>query len=773
MMDQTSETPYIERHWYTRRKRLLWIGFGVFSLLILLVIAGLLYVRTGRLNRLISGQVVEALAEYGLRAEIGNFNITWGLQTASISDIKIYNQQTGQLIATVDRAEMEVQIREPFAFQLRREIVFKRLELTNLNLRIDVDEQGRSNLLGLRQPPPQAPSRINFDYSSLVAAIKGGAAHISDRSRKIEGDLGNLELNAQPLPGMETVKARLTTRGGRLRYEGREISLDSLELLATGGAAGAQIEQFALHTPVMQSSASGRIDDWKAPRYAFSLHSQVTLGEIERMLEPHAGLQGAATVDAKIEGAEKAYKIDVKLSSDDLVAYGARIKGAHGLGQVEGAGSHYKVAADLSSNEIVASGAQIHGVKLEGFKAEDDGARIRFESRRAYAQKAVAQNAQIIDLSAGAIRGEYLGGRVHASVPEAAVDKIEFAQGQISGISLKTIAAELERGRYRATGRLSVKDGVVSGAPVGPLEGDLVADNSSVSLNKFKASLFGGNASGDVAVNLEGAGDSRLKATFDELKTDDVMAVASSNRAPLAGRFGGGAELSWPGMDLLAASGAVNIHLKAETTQTVDAIPVTGDVSLRASGGVFNIEQFLLNTDASQVTATGQFSRDGVSDLRFSLTSKNAEQLQTIAYSIEEVRKSVEAFEPQILGDFNFEGRMQGHFKEPTLEGDLNASNVLLHDEPLGAISGHLSLSPTEVKFENGALVAAKGGSAKFTYSAPRDSQGAEGRLDATVERISGDTVIAAAGLPIGQKFFSGDISGEAHLTGLPGAPKG
>src|SRR5262245_46196201 len=565
-MDQIRETPSIEQPRNARRKRLLWIGFGAFSLLALLVLAGLLYVRTGRLNRFISSQVVEALAEYGLRAEIGNFNIAWGAQTANIGDIKIYNQQTGQLIATIDRAEMKVQISEPFAVQLRREIIFKRLELTNLNLRIDVDEQGRSNLQGLRQAPTQAPSRLNFDFSSLTAAIRGGAAQISDRSRKIEGNLGNIELNAQPLPGGETVRGRLTTCGGRLRYEGREISLEGLDLLVTGGAAGAQIEKFALRTPVMEASASGRIDDWKALRYAFDLHSQVTLEEIERMLEPHAGLRGAATVDAKIEGAEKAYKIDFKLSSDDLAAYGARIKGAHGQGQVEGAGRHYKVAADLSSNEIVAAEAQIHGVKIEGFKADDDGARIRFETRRAFAQKAVALNARLIDLSAGAIRGESSGGRIHATAPQAAVDKIEFEQGQISGVGLKTIDAELEHGRYRAKGSLAIKDGVVSGAAIGQVDGELVADNKSVSLNKFKASLFGGNASGDVAVNLERSGDSRLKATFTELKTSDVFAVASTNRAPLAGRLGGDAELSWPGMDFLAASGAVNVHMKAETT---------------------------------------------------------------------------------------------------------------------------------------------------------------------------------------------------------------
>src|SRR5262245_33564393 len=773
MMYRTPETPSIERPWYARRKRLLWIGFGVFSLLALLVLAGLLYVRTGRINRYISSQVVAALGAYGLRVEIGNFNISWGIQTAKIGDIKIYNQQTGQLIATVDRAEMKVQIREPFALQLRREIIFKRLELTNPKLRIDVDEQGRSNLWGLHPAPAQAPSRLGFDFSSLIVALRSGEAHINDRSRKIEGNLGNLELNAQPLPGGETVKGRLTTRGGRLRYEGREISLEGLDLLATGGAAGAQIEQFALRTPVMQASASGRIDEWKAPRYNFDLHSQAALEEIERILEPHDDLRGAATFDAKIEGEEKAYKINVKLSSDDLAAYGVRIKGVSGAGQVEGEGSRYKVAADLSSNEIVAPGTQIRGVKIEGIKAEDDGARIGFETRRAYAQTALGQGARLIDLSAVAIRGESSRGRIRASAPQATVDKIELEQGRISGTGRKNIADELEHGRDRATGRLAVKDGVVSGASVGPIEGDLVADKGAVSLNQFKASIFGGNVSGDVAMNLERGGDSRLKATFDNLKSDDVFAVASTNHAPLAGHFGGTAEMSWPGMDLMAASGAVNVHLKAETTRTVDAIPVTGDVSLRARGGVFDLEQFLLNTDSSQVKATGQLSRDGTSDLRFSLTSKNAEQLQTIAYSIEEIRKSVEAFEPQILGDLKFEGRMQGPFKDPTFEGDLNASNVLIHDEPLGAISGHLSFSPSEVKLENGALAAPNGGSAKFSYSAPRDALAREGRLDATVERISADTLIGAAGLPPGQQFFSGNISGEAHLTGLPDAPKG
>src|SRR5688572_4676920 len=103
MMDRTPTTPSIQRPLPARRKRLFWMGFGALSLLALILLVGFLYVRTGRLNRYISSQVVEALSSYGLRVEIGDFNIAWGLQTAKIGDIKIYNQQTGELIATAGR----------------------------------------------------------------------------------------------------------------------------------------------------------------------------------------------------------------------------------------------------------------------------------------------------------------------------------------------------------------------------------------------------------------------------------------------------------------------------------------------------------------------------------------------------------------------------------------------------------------------------------------------------------------------------------------------
>src|SRR5688572_28379859 len=191
-MEQTPEQQSPDaapRPWAARHKNLL-IAAGVALLLILALALGLLYyIRSGRLNQYITGQVQTALAEYGLRAEIGDFELAWGIRTTTARHVKIYNQETGQLIATLDRDEIVVDIPSAYALNLRRQIVFKRIDLKNLQAYVGIDEQGVTNFRGLRQPPPTAPGRITFDSSSLVANLDGGTFHLNDRARQLAGEL--------------------------------------------------------------------------------------------------------------------------------------------------------------------------------------------------------------------------------------------------------------------------------------------------------------------------------------------------------------------------------------------------------------------------------------------------------------------------------------------------------------------------------------------------------------------------------------------------------
>src|SRR5439155_350620 len=104
-----------------------------------------------------------------------------------------------------------------------------------------------------------------------------------------------------------------------------------------------------------------------------------------------------------------------------------------------------------------------------------------------------------------------------------------------------------------------------------------------------------------------------------------------------------------------------------------------------------------------------------------------AEELQTIAYSLGPLREVLTTYEPQISGDFKFTGALTGPLDNPTVTGDVNVASLSLHDETLGSLGGHLLVSPSEIRFENGVLTAANGGSARATYIGPRESTATTG----------------------------------------------
>ncbi|MFP5264512.1 MAG: translocation/assembly module TamB domain-containing protein [Blastocatellia bacterium] len=773
-MSQTPELPASGANWAARHKRIIIAGVIVLLLLLGLGLGGLYYIRSGRLNLYITNQVQAALSEYGIRAEIGALDLAWGVRTASVRDVKLYNQETGQLIAAVDRAELVVEIPNPFALRLRREVIFKRLDLDNLQAYVQTDAQGQSNFAGLHAPPPSAPSRITFDFSTLVGTLNSGTLHFNDEARRIAAELGNLKANAQPIPGSAAVDLKFATSAGRVSYEGRETTLDNIDVAAHLGDAAADIERFSLRSPLGEVTGGGRVEDYNTPRYNFNLQVRAALQEAARVFAPDTGLQGSAAFD----------------------------------GRVGGEAARFRVSGGLTSDEFAMSDARVRGASVDDIKIESDGQRITFAGSRATADSVAAQRNRLSGVTLSSPGGEFNAGRIQATVPLAAISRLTLPQGQltgialrgvnasmlegrtqaraeqvtatrltlpegqVAGIALRGVAAEVGGGRYRVTAGLRINGGRMSGAQFGPAQGQLVADNSAVALHKFNASLLGGTASGDVVVQTAG-GASRLTASLNGLRTNELFGLLKVNDAPLAGTLNGQLNVSWPGANFNAVSGTITAHLSGETTQTASVIPVNGDVDIRAQRGVFNINQLELATDASHLTASGLISPKGNSDLRFSLTSTRAEELQTLAYSIEGVEKAVADFKPRLAGDLRLEGQVRGPLSDPAIEADLNASSVGLRDQTIGSLSGHARFTPTEIAFENGTLATTDGGTAKFTYAAPRAAAATEGRLDATIDGINVDTLAAAAGLSSQQEIISGVISGEAHLTGLPGSPVG
>src|SRR5215475_8582106 len=267
-----------------------------------LVFAVWVYIRSENFNNYVAREIKSKLREFGLRAEIGSFGVSWNTQTARLRDLKIYNERTGQLVATIGSLDTLIEIKDPLALETTREIVIKKIEVEDPNIYYEIDRQGRTNLDGVRYVAPESEA-ITLDTRRTITMIDGGAIHFKDLSRRIEADVQDAQVTAQPQANNPNiVNLRFNSAAGRASYAGRESRLDKLDLTARVSKDGVEVDGLSLESNVAQVKAKGRIEDWAAPRYGFDFDSRVKLGEASGFLALDRGLNGEIAVNGRIDG---------------------------------------------------------------------------------------------------------------------------------------------------------------------------------------------------------------------------------------------------------------------------------------------------------------------------------------------------------------------------------------------------------------------------------------------------------------------------------------
>ncbi|HMX29791.1 MAG TPA: hypothetical protein PKC13_29670, partial [Blastocatellia bacterium] len=274
------------------RKRFLIALLGLFLLGGIAGISAWLWLRSEKFNQFVAGEIKAKLLEFGLRGEIGSFGFAWDTQTARLKDLKIYNQQTNQLLATVGSLEVQTEIRDLYALKLNREVTLKKLSLNGVEVFLEIDEQGKTNLEGVHNAPPKSEA-ITFDSTNLIAALTGGAVHFKDRQHKLETDLANLKINAQLSPqAPDAVNLQLTADDSRARFENRDLGISKLNLTARVAPAGVEVEQVSLDSTVGEVKAKGKLEDFNALRYGFDVESRLRLAELAQFAFPGVILRG-------------------------------------------------------------------------------------------------------------------------------------------------------------------------------------------------------------------------------------------------------------------------------------------------------------------------------------------------------------------------------------------------------------------------------------------------------------------------------------------------
>src|SRR5439155_13077177 len=114
------------------------------------------------------------------------------------------------------------------------------------------------------------------------------------------------------------------------------------------------------------------------------------------------------------------------------------------------------------------------------------------------------------------------------------------------------------------------------------------------------------------------------------------------------------------------ATGSVTAELVAAPGTAADT-PLAGEVALTANHGVFQLQRANLQTTATTVTASGQFSvEQPVSNLSVNVASTDASELQRLLISsgvLSDLEEQFHTYAIDLSGKLSFNGMLTGALK--------------------------------------------------------------------------------------------------------------
>lgn len=747
---------------YLTRRRLTMTALTITLLLGTAALLGFMLVRQGYFDRWLTGQLKTALTAYGVRAEVGSLNTRLRDRQVELKDLKLYAPDATEPFAAVERLTVQITARQLagfFGFGRKGEVALRKLELDGLRATYKVDENGRSNLAGLRLPPQDRESRIEFKSSTAVVELKNAEVQYLDQLHKLAGTARNLNVTLSP-DGDRLTRVIAASDRSDFIFDGRESTDLSFRLNARASAAGALVDSLTINSPLLQAELKGELTDWREFAYHFAATADIHTREVARLFAPQTRLSGTTRFEGTVEGRGTDYKANGKITSHDLLAQGVHLAGFSFNVRGSGRQADYDAQQELAIRQVEAAGFRVNRVVAAGKIAGD------FEDFSWIGNFSV---------------GELSGSNVRAS-------GINFRDALIKG-------RWTDPNHLQVKGRVSIPQLMTADVPVGNLTGDLTATRDQVSIPNFSGTVFGGTAKGSATVRLDGRGASTVQADLSKLNLDQAAAVAVSQRLPLRGAADGRVNLSWQGRDYKSAVGTVNLQftgatLKQDAALTdaapndpaapkpvpklIEGFPVNGTLNLIASERRLRLENTVVQTGATTLSVSGEIGWDRTGALEVTLNAPDAAELKTLAVDVARAAGFDDARLQQFDGQVTltdklaFNGRVTGALDNPRVEGRFTLGSLNVNDELLGALAANVVYEAQTLHLNDGTLVQPEGGRAGFDAAWPLNVENG-----ATVKAKLEKYPLAVLVRQFAATPVEGALLGEADLAGLPGAVRG
>ena len=437
--------------------------------------------------------------------------------------------------------------------------------------------------------------------------------------------------------------------------------------------------------------------------------------------------------------------------------------------------------ASAKAGKIQAAGTTVNGVTAKTIDVKSTAAATNINVKEVQVGAANISGAQTGSINVAGVRLTVHDGRIQGSTNDINAGTVTLEKGKIDNVKLARPVFTVEpSGRYRASADLSLGGGVLGEMKLGPAHASVVATSDQIQLNNFVAEALDGRASGNATIALRKTGASRVSASFENLDLPGAITLLSGRVVPLASKATGKADLAFTGTDISTATGNINAQLRGDIPAGSDRAPLSGDLALTANHGLFQIQRANLQTTATKLNATGQFSiEQPTSNLRIDLTSSDAGELQHLLISsgaIPEIEEQFRTYGIDLGGRLAFNGTLNGALKDPIVSGHAELGSLIVNGRDLGSLAANIASTAAETRVSEGRLVQANGTGAQFSLVVPRTGQN-NASIDATLDRMNlGDLIVA---LPLKKETrdqigdTQADVSGTLKISGMPNAMSG